>query len=151
MLKKECLGVLFSQLTHIKVTVGQGKPEIICQTVYINRTPCYFGGSRPWFICPRCQDRVGVLILRRLFSCRKCYNLPYTCQMESKSNRASRRIRKIQKRLGSPDWENVLDTWFPKPKGMHWRTYNRIVARADKPLRTIQLEMAAFSFSEWFN
>ena len=131
-------------------TAYGGEPESIEQRIHIEYTPCYFGGSRPWFTCPGCQRRVGVLIgAGRLFACRKCYRLSYSCQMESYSDRASRRIRKIQKRLGNPDWENVLDFWFPKPKGMHWKTYDRIVARADKPLRTIQSEMAAFSISDW--
>ena len=69
--------------------------------------------------------------------------------MESDADRASRRIRKIQKKLGNQDWYNVIDTWFPKPKGMHWRTYNRIVARAEKPLRTIQSEMAMWGMFNW--
>ena len=126
------------------------EPESVEQDIYITRTPCHFGGSRPWFICPICHRRVGVLVCAgRLFACRQCHHLPYACQMESRSDRASRRIRKIQKRLGNPEWENVIDYWFPKPKGMHWRTYNRIVARADKPLRTIQLEMAAICGIDW--
>ena len=127
-----------------------GEKESIEQNIHIEYTPCHFGGSRPWFTCPRCLRRAGVLVCSgRLFVCRKCCRLPYSCQMESKSDGASRRIRKIQKRLGNPDWENVIDYWFPKPKGMHWRTYNRIVARADKPLRTIQSEMAAMCISDW--
>jgi hypothetical protein len=127
-----------------------GEPESIQQPIHIERTPCYFGGSRPWFTCPDCHNRVGVLVCAgKLFKCRKCCDLPYASQTESRSDRASRRIRKIQKRLGNPDWENVLDLWFPKPKGMHWKTYDRIVARADEPLKTIQLEMASFNISDW--
>lgn len=133
-----------------KYSVYNDETEGIEQKIHIERTPCHFGGSRPWFTCPECQHRVGVLVIAgRLFACRKCYSLPYTSQTESRSDRASRRIRKIQKRLGSPEWENVLDLWFPKPKGMHWKTYYRIVARADKPLRTLQAEMARFSLLDW--
>lgn len=131
-------------------TVNGGEPEIIEQHIQVERTPCHFGGSRPWFTCPVCFNRVGVLVgAGRLFKCRKCYRLPYMCQMESRSDRASRRIRKIQKRLGNEEWQNVIDIWFPKPKGMHWKTYNRIVAQADKPIRTLKFEMAAFGFSDW--
>lgn len=122
--------------------------ESIEQRIDIERTPCYFGGSRPWFTCPRCSSRAGVLILAgKRFACRKCCRIPYACQIESKLDQASRRIRKIQKRLGNPEWENVLDYWFPKPKGMHWQTYNRIVAQAGKPLRAIEAEMATLKYS----
>ena len=131
-------------------TAYDKEPESVEQTIYIERTPCHFGGSRPWFTCTRCLGRAGVLVCSgRLFVCRKCCRLPYASQMESKSDGASRRIRKIQKRLGNPDWENVLDYSFPRPKGMHWRTYNRIVTRAYKPLRTIQSEMAAMCGIDW--
>ncbi len=120
-----------------------GEQENIEQKIYLERTPCHFGGCRPWFTCPNCGRRVGLLVGEgRLFACRKCYNLPYASQMESDSDRAARRIRKVQKRLGNPSWENVIDTWFPKPKGMHWKTYHRIVAQIEKPLRFIQAEAA---------
>ena len=132
------------------LTINGGEPEIIEQHIRVERTPCHFGGSRPWFTCPSCHNRVGLLVIAgRLFTCRKCSNLAYACQLESKSDRASRRIRKIQKRLGNEEWQNVLDIWLPKPKGMHWKTYNRIVAQADKPLRIFQSEMAAMCGIDW--
>jgi hypothetical protein len=131
-------------------TMYGGDPEKIEQQIDIEQTPCHFGGSRSWFTCPTCFNRVGVLVgAGKLFKCRKCYRLPYMCQMESRSDRASRRIRKIQKRLGNEEWENVIDIWFPRPKGMHRKTYNRIVAQANKPIRTLRFEMAAFGLSDW--
>lgn len=46
--------------------------------VYLGTTPCYYGGKRYWFFCPRCTERVGVLYLvRDYFTCRHCYNLTY--------------------------------------------------------------------------
>jgi hypothetical protein len=131
-------------------TMYGGESESIEQEIEIERTPCHYGGSRPWFTCPTCFNRVGVLVgAGRLFKCRKCYQLPYMCQVESKSDRASRRIRKIQTRLGNEEWQNVIDIWFPRPKGMHRKTYNRIVAQANKPIRTLRFEMAAFGLSDW--
>jgi len=29
--------------------------------VGLDRTPCQYGGSRPWFVCPRCHSRRAVL------------------------------------------------------------------------------------------
>ena len=52
-------------------TAYDGEPESVEQNIYIARTPCHFGGSRPWFICPKCHRRVGVLVCAgRLFACR---------------------------------------------------------------------------------
>jgi hypothetical protein len=124
-----------------------GESEGIELRIQIVRTHCHFGGSRPWFICPGCYKRVGVLVCRETyFVCRICSKLRYACQQESKLERTSRRIRKIQRRLGSPDWYNVLEPWFPKPKGMHWNTYNRIVEKADLPLRKLQAQLADMRF-----
>jgi len=124
------------------VTKTGNEPDHIEQRINVMYTPCHLGGRRPWFSCPGCDHRAGVLInVEGLFTCRKCCELPYTCQMESDTDRAARRIRKVQKRLGSPDWYNVLDVRFPRPPGMHWRTYNRIVARAEDPLNKLKSEM----------
>ena len=62
--------------------------------------------------------------------------------MESDTDRAARRIRKVQNRLGNQDWYNVLDVRFPRPPGMHWRTYDRIVARAEDPMGKLRSEMS---------
>lgn len=52
--------------------------------VPITETPCNFGNSRYWFICPfskddkQCGRRVGVLYKAGdWFACRHCYNLTY--------------------------------------------------------------------------
>ena len=124
------------------VTKNDHEPDHIEQRINITHTACHLGGSRPWFSCPDCECRAGVLInTGQLFSCRKCCELPYKSQMESDTDRAARRIRKVQKRLGNPDWYNVLDVRFPKPLGMHWRTYDRIVARAGDPLDKLRSEI----------
>jgi hypothetical protein len=129
----------------LKYTVAKNdnEPERIEQKINLTYTACHLGGSRPWFSCPDCDRRSGVLInAGELFSCRKCCELPYKSQMESDTDRAARRIRKVQNRLGNTDWYNVLDVRFPKPLGMHWKTYDRIVARAEDPLNKLKSEMS---------
>lgn len=70
------------------------------QTVPILRTPCNFGGQRPWFGCPACGRRVAVLFLRpRGFVCRPCGALAFASQSEGVFDRALRSERKARGRL----------------------------------------------------
>ena len=60
------------------------------------------------------------------FLCRHCYELPYGSQQETAAERHSRKARKIRDRLGAS--HNLLESLWPwnKPKGMHWRTWERL-------------------------
>ena len=89
------------------------------ELVHITSTPCGFGGSRPWFACPRCERRVAVLFMRGgRFACRRCSGVAYTSQSEDAIGRSWRRQRKLERRLGD-DWR--------RPKGMHSLTCARIL------------------------
>lgn len=90
--------------------------------VALEWTACHFGGQRPWFRCPSCGRRVGVLYGGSIYACRHCHNLSYDCQREALHSRLLSRALKIRDRLG---WES---DWGPKPKGMHWKTFERLVA-----------------------
>lgn len=60
------------------------------QDYYISivQTPCYFGGVRHWFMCPRCSKRVGCLYsVTGYFACRKCNDLSYNSKNTLKSGR----------------------------------------------------------------
>jgi hypothetical protein len=99
--------------------VGGGDWESVRQIVTLDWTPCHYGGERPWFRCVGCQRRVGVLCgYGRLFLCRHCYRLPYTSQHETWLDRLSRKLGKLQDRVGHQ--------YSRKPKGMHWRTWKRL-------------------------
>jgi len=89
-------------------------------------TACHLGGSRPWFICPArgCGRRVALLYGGAIFACRKCYRLSYGSQREAPHDRAARRADRIRERL---KWEpGILNGEGGKPKGMHWRTFERL-------------------------
>src|SRR5215472_1990244 len=47
--------------------------------VKIEWTPCNYGGTRPWFLCPRrgCGRRVAILYCDSDFGCRTCRRLTY--------------------------------------------------------------------------
>ena len=74
------------------------------QRISIERTPCNFGKTRPWFVCPRCNRRSGVLFLRwGRFACRHCQRVAYASQSSDAMGRAWLKQAKIEARLGD-DW-----------------------------------------------
>lgn len=88
------------------------------ELVRVTSTPCGFGGSRPWFACPRCERRVAVLFMRGgRFVCRRCAGVAYTSQSEDAIGRGWRVQHRIERRLGS-DWS--------RPKGMHRSTHRKL-------------------------
>jgi len=108
-----------------------------CQRVPVVWTRCHLGGARPWFLCPedagngqRCSQRVAKLyaVDSYLFACRRCRRLAYASQSESPLDRTTRRARKIRMRLGGGP--NVLEPLPNKPRRMHRRAYDRLLARA---------------------
>lgn len=104
--------------------------ENIEQRVQIQTSPCHLGGQRQWFTCPKCSKRVAVLYSPgRYFACRQCGDLAYATQKEGAGDRASTKADKIRKRLG---WEaGILNGDGGKPKGMHWKTYQRLKSHHD--------------------
>jgi hypothetical protein len=100
--------------------------------VFISRTRCRLGGSRPWFICPAagCRRRVALLYGGAIFACRHCHRLAYASTHEDAGDRAARRADRIRERLG---WELGFlngDGW--KPKWMRWRTFSRLKREHDE-------------------
>ena len=102
--------------------------------VPIARTPCRFGGTRPWFTCVYCGNRVAVLYLHgHWFKCRKCAHLVFPSQAQDAMTRAARKQSAIMSKLRGPDGE--------KPKGMHWRTFERVRAELAKCRETQNTEL----------
>lgn len=85
-----------------------------------------FGGRRQWFQCLGCNQRCRILYGGAVFRCRKCHGLKYETQYEPAFARAASRALKIRERLGCKG--GVSDLPPAKPKGMHWRTYDRLQA-----------------------
>lgn len=112
--------------TIVNIDVGDYQ-----QTVHLTQTPCHYGNWRNWFICPHCSRGVAVLYLGGSgLGCRKCYRLVYAIENKTKSDRAIDSGFKIRDRLG---WRGgfIGDTGSGKPKGMHWTTFKKLVARHD--------------------
>lgn len=96
--------------------------------VELQTTSCHYGGVRYWFTCPAvgCGKRVAKLYLgEKYFACRHCCQLAYHSQRETKGDRGYRGAGKVREKLGwIPGIANLPEG---KPKGMHWRTYNRLL------------------------
>ena len=114
-----------------RVQIGGGDWEDVTEKVRIVRTPCRYGGTRPYLICPgivngtACGRRVAKLYgPGRYFLCRHCYRLANASQSETASDRSLRRANRIRQRLGG---EPGLAAEFPpRPKGMWRRTYEQL-------------------------
>lgn len=113
---------------------GGGEWEDISETVQLTRTPCRYGGTRPWFLCPgivngrHCGRRVAKLYgAGRYFLCRHCFQLAYTSQSETDWDRALRAANKRRVQLGGEP--GMVSPLPDRPKGMWRRTYERELAK----------------------
>lgn len=93
--------------------------------VNLAHTACAFGGTRQWFVCPRCARRVAVLILSAGYvACRHCLDLTYASCNEDLIDRSWRKRRKyVAKMGGDGNWPTG------KRKGMHWRTWEQLLRK----------------------
>ena len=112
--------------------INNGAWQDVDQPVPITWSPCRYGGRRPYFTCPGVVNGVpcGKRVVKlhgagRYFLCRGCHGLSYRSQQERGMDRALGKANKVRMRLGG---EPGMSNAFPdKPKGMHWRTYGRLV------------------------
>ncbi len=102
----------------------------VSSIISLASTPCHFGGQRVWFSCPWCGRRAQKLYMRAAyFRCRSCSGLPYASQQETPLDRGLRKSRKLRRKLG--DNGGLGDPILRKPKGMHWRTFDRLRNQID--------------------
>nr|VFK03064.1 MAG: hypothetical protein BECKH772B_GA0070898_103243 [Candidatus Kentron sp. H]VFK03380.1 MAG: hypothetical protein BECKH772A_GA0070896_103213 [Candidatus Kentron sp. H]VFK05982.1 MAG: hypothetical protein BECKH772C_GA0070978_103183 [Candidatus Kentron sp. H] len=122
---------------------GDGEWEDKNYPVRLDWTNCNFGGKRVWFLCPgqNCGRRVAILYGGGIFVCRHCRWLAYPSQREVDYDQATRRADKIRKKLG---WQQGIfnPPGCEKPRGMHWNTFSRLVARHDAYAKEALDEMA---------
>jgi hypothetical protein len=104
------------------------------QTLPVTWMPWHFSGSRPFFVC-RCGRKVLQLFAPPGYSwrCRHCYGLSYATRQVGQRYRLILKAQKVRERLRADDL-GVANPFPPKPKGMHWRRYDRLRARHDQAL-----------------
>lgn len=110
--------------------VGSGKPALVCQRIEMEYTLGHFGGRRAWFSCPSCGRRCAKLYLGCVIGCRVCLDLAYESHRENETQRALRRAQKLRMRLGGS--ANMTLPFPGRPKGMHWRTYQRLRGQSER-------------------
>jgi hypothetical protein len=102
------------------------------QLVWLEASPRHYGGVQWYFICPVTKRRVSVLWMppgARTFACRQAWGrqVAYVSQFCDRDNRAHRGKVRINARLCRIGGFNPEEWDFPpKPKGMRWRTYQRL-------------------------
>lgn len=100
--------------------------------VELTATAPTFGGRRWWFRCPATGERVRKLYLPRggrRFLARSTYGLLHDSRGEGRMDRAGRRVRKLERRLG-PDGS--------RPRWMKGGAYARLFARWVKATGTLE-------------
>lgn len=98
---------------------------VLCE-VGVTSTACNYGGSRPWWLCPECERRCELLYLwRGQIQCRQCAGLVYTTAQSGRLVRVTRKAVKCGDRIGYRYGDRIVT----KPKGMHWRTFQRLLVK----------------------
>jgi len=123
------------------------------QTIHMVERPRNFGGHQWFFVCPFLWQRAMVLWRppgAHHFACRRKWgkHVAYASQFGTPTDRAHWGQAKIRSRLrelgsDSDNWE-----FPPKPKGMRWSTYNRLVEKFDQYEET--LDERTFRFAMKF-
>lgn len=131
--RKDTIGIFVGEgridLSY-SVKTGDGESQNIDYSISLTYTGCNYGGQRPWFVCPHCGRRVAKLYLdRNYFRCRVCHDLGYQTQREQKVFRLLHKAQNIREKLGGDG--NMFNPFPFKPKGMHWRTYDRYRRKYD--------------------
>ena len=108
------------------------------QTLELSRKENGFGGSQAFFLCPACGQRVRYLYQTgTIFLCRKCAQVNYKSQQETKSDCMHfyhKGVALVEKHLDTwprvrPDGFAFCDLVPDRPRYMHQTTYRRYLAR----------------------
>ena len=105
------------------------------QRLGITYTACGPLGRRPWWVCPVCRTRRGVIFLRsRIWGCRACMKLPYRSQRLSRLDRAIAKAKRLHIALGGSG-SPTQDLPPKRPHGMRRRTYWQKYAQYSKAVK----------------
>jgi hypothetical protein len=106
------------------------------QWIDLEPAPRHFGGQQWYFVCPITRCRASVLWKppgASQFYSRQVWGrqVAYASQFQPAYVRADSRFQQILHRLGGSEFLSVDGSIPPKPKGMHWRTYEAELDRCE--------------------
>lgn len=80
----------------LRLTYPMG-PARVQQDISLTYSVSPRGGKRPWFLCPTCRQRVGILyhVTGLPFRCRACCDLAYPSQYRSHNQSYGRHHREV--------------------------------------------------------
>lgn len=122
------VATLFKLTSPVLVTVKHTDGAMPDETLEVTYTPCRYGGRRAWFLCTKlgCGKRVAILYDHpQGFRCRNCCRLDYQSHRERNWDRKLRRSRHLRAKVGGG--VNLIEPFPPRPKGMHWATYDQLL------------------------
>ncbi len=105
------------------------------QRIKLHAAPRHFGGEQLYVVCPVTGRRASVLWLppgAQRFASRLAWGrrqVAYGSQFEAPHDRALSAAQDIRFELGGATFIPLGDIAPPKPKGMHWRTYETKIKR----------------------
>jgi hypothetical protein len=128
-------GRFTAEMTHerherLRIELGD-----LDQWIELIAVPRHYGGQQWYFLCPRTARRASVLWKPRgaqSFACRQAWGrqVAYGSQFLSPYRRASSAVQDIQRRLCKEPYIPLVGDELPsRHKGMHRRTYEKIIKR----------------------
>lgn len=113
----------------LRFTTGasRGNPKHHVQRIRLSYTVPKLGGKRWWMHCPVTGARVGKLYVPPggdIFASRKAWRIGYRSQRIAAHDRPFEALFRLQRRLGC---EEGWGSYPRRPKGMHQRTFDRLL------------------------
>ena len=141
--KEIASGRITAEMTHelrgrLRIELGD-----LDQWIELVALARHYGGRQWYFLCPRTERRASVLWKppgAQSFACRQAWGrqVAYGSQFQSPYQRASSAAQDIRYRLGEKE-----DVPPPRPKGMHHRTYEKIMRRYEAHETVIYQDLVA--------
>jgi hypothetical protein len=126
LVKPDAVSYYYSGASH-----WDGRSQIVHEQINLIHRACHLGGKRPMFVCPRCTSSVFVLYKTGYFyRCRRCANLAFASQSETKLDREMGHVNRLLRRLHPLGC--FMHPILVKPPRMRQRTYQEIVAEVER-------------------
>lgn len=141
---------VFREVHRVSIGYRNKDRQIQIERISFTSSPCHYGGARQWLQCPQCQRQTTALY-GIPFLCRHCHQLAYPTTRMNNLDRVTEKLDKVRERL---KWEDgFLNGHGIRPKGMHRKTYRRLVQQHKEIERKIAIEFSKRGFGnieDWY-